>query len=200
MGSLDDMGSTTNQAEKETQDSSPNLPVNKKTNQIASLIWALLAVGDLKNGRVLMDRHPTLCQSRPEIAETMCRILHVVLHDVEASLRPLSTFTRKQVPPLENFSPCVSTFNMNSCPIFDTVTMGKTAAPPTYTFFYHQWKAGLPRPSNMATVVKVLRPLLSYIGTYLYRDVLLVGKLIRIGRRHIQEVTTIHSIITDFFF
>ena len=67
--------------------------------------------------------------------------------------------------------------------------MGKKLYPPRSTFFYPEWSKGLPKCDDYENLLKVLKVLLMYVGAHLNRDVVLVGKIIRLGRTHVEKVS-----------
>ena len=188
MGSLDDASSTATMLEQGKNTDEESLPKTQK----AGLVCAIAALGDIKHLRIMLDRLPSLSKVHPDIADHICRILHVVVEDLDKPLRPFANLERKAPPSVHEFPPPVSSFNARLTPVFERITTGKKHYPSPYKFFYDNWRDQSPRPSNFAGLLKVLRALLPYIGAHLYRDVLLTGKLIRLGRKHIKEVLAIY--------
>ncbi|KAJ3348195.1 THO complex subunit 2 [Kappamyces sp. JEL0680] len=161
--------------------------IEKSNNQRAEITRTLAALGDLKNVRVLLERNPLLSQIYPEIADNMSRILHVVLQKVEKPLRPLWSHPKTPTPDPSTVGLPIASQTVRQTALFDQVYHGKKFTLQQYSFFYDKWRDHIPQPATYAGVSKVLRSLLVYIGPHLYRDVLLVGKLIRIGKHHRQE-------------
>jgi THO complex subunit 2 len=146
----------------------------------------LAAVGDLKSVRIMLDRIPQLSQMYPEISDGICRLLHIVLENVETSLRPLSAYKSTACPSSSEFRPPIPSYSTKLNPNTDRVYHGKKFYYPQFKFFYDRYKDQVPQPTSIAGAIKVLRSLLPCVGPHLYRDVLLVGKLIRIGKHHIS--------------
>lgn len=120
-----------------------------------------------------------------DIADNLCRIMHVVIEKVEIPLRPTYGFVSTRIlPTLDNYIPSVPSFNAQLCPIDEEVTCGRKFTPPPYRFFYHLWKSSIPSPSELSNVLKVLKSLLIYVGPHLHRDVVLLGKLIRVAKHN----------------
>ena len=184
MGSLDE-GSTGLVVEEEEK--TEDIMVAK--SQKAGLLKAISALGDIKHTRIMLNRVPTLSKTHADIADNICRILHVAMEDLDKPLRPFANISRKDPPSIHEFPPPVSSFNSKLTPNFERINTGKKHYPPQYKFFYDNWRDQAPRPTNFAGLLKVLRALLPYVGAHLYRDVLLTGKLIRLGRNQIREVS-----------
>ncbi|KAJ3196805.1 THO complex subunit 2 [Irineochytrium annulatum] len=157
----------------------------KRSNQKAMLAAHLIAIGDLSHGRMILDRLPKLCNMYPEIAENMCRLMHVIVEPVYKTIRPTSLFVTK--PMAQRDSVAVNTLNPKLSQIFEKTLVGKKAYPAKYKFFYDPWKEGLPVYTDIDSLLKAIRALLPYVGAHLSKDSVLLSKISRIGRAHISN-------------
>jgi THO complex subunit 2 len=174
-------------AETTTKEDEP-VPSGNPFNQKAGLVHALAAIGDLKSARIVLDRVPQLSQMHPSIADAFSRIIHVVIEKVEQPLRPLAGFEfTKKTANVDDFMPPIPTLNLTTSPLDLRVSVGRKSYPPSQQFFYLDWKNDIPTPPNCAGVIKVIKSLLVYVAPHLYRDVRLIGKIIRIGKFHLLE-------------
>ncbi|KAL5032135.1 hypothetical protein BDV3_000726 [Batrachochytrium dendrobatidis] len=170
-------------------------PTNSRLpDQKSALAAALIAIGDLTSARKILDRLPHLATIYLDIPENMCRVLQVVVEDIDCNLRPLhsSRITRKQVPSLDKFPPPVNTLLPKLQSVFDTVHVGRKMQPPRQQFFYQLWKDGIPRAFDYPSAFRVIKTLLVYVGPNLHLNHTLLSKIIRIGRAHIE-----HSKMSD---
>ncbi|KAI8615774.1 transcription factor/nuclear export subunit protein 2-domain-containing protein [Chytriomyces sp. MP71] len=159
-------------------------PKASKTNQKGVLASYLLAIGAISLARQIMDRHPTLIHMHPDIGDYMCRLLHVVIEPVYANLRPARGREHPTVPATQ--SPPMNTLNHKLAQQMERARVGRRGVLhyPKLSFFYEGWREGLPACTDYDAVVRVLRVLLSFVSVSL--DVVLVSKLCRIGKAHLQ--------------
>jgi THO complex subunit 2 len=163
--------------------SAPEPKPVRRINQKALLAVHLIAIGDLTHARMILDRLPLLSQMFGEIGENMCRLLQVIVNPVYQTVNPSKDFIRKPVP-LKDFVP-INTLSPKLCQIFEKPLVGRRVTPPRYKFFYDLWKDNLPVCNDFDSLLKVIRAVLPYIGPFLSRDPILVGKLCRIGAAHV---------------
>ena len=185
---MDDTADTKKPGESSNQKEDSSIPQGNPFNQKAGLVYSLAAIGDLKNARTILDRIPQLAQMHPSIADAFSRIIHVVIENVEMPLRPLAGLVfSKEGGGVDHFMPAIPSLNLATCAIDQKVFVGRKTYPPAQQFFYSGWKNDIPVPTNCAGVIKVVKSLLVYVGPHLYRDVRLIGKLIRVGKYHLAE-------------
>lgn len=156
------------------------------TNQKAGLTLSLLSIGALNKARPILLVYPKLPLMYPDIAESMCRLLDVIIEPVYSPLRSFPLTSKKN---LEDYPPAIPTLNTKLCRDEARVILGKKVNPPKLQFFYDKWKEGLPLCTDFTSCVKTLRMLLAHVGPHLCRDVKLVWKIIRIGIAHLKQVS-----------
>ncbi len=150
---------------------------------------SLVAIGALKQARVLLLRLPRLPEIYPDIAEHMCKLLHVIIEPVYAPLSPTKNFPAptKTMEDEADLYPSMPQFKHSKV---DGVMRGRKSAHPKYAFFYHLWRdKGLPSCTDLNQALNLLKKLLIFVGPNLHRDVKLMWKIIRIGVTHLTEVT-----------
>jgi THO complex subunit 2 N-terminus len=160
-------------------------------------VQALAAIGDWKSARMIIDRFanikPTqdgpqpflLSEVYPGIADNIGRLVHVAIENVETPLRPLAGLKRKAETDIDNFSPPINSIDPVLFP--EHVLTGRKLYPPRYKYFFDGWKDMITAYADFSKTLRYLKLVLRDIGPHLYRDVSLVGKLIRIGREHIKS-------------
>ncbi|KAJ3129193.1 THO complex subunit 2 [Nowakowskiella sp. JEL0407] len=181
--------------EKIVEDSSskPAKPATstKKINQKCALARCLMGIGARPQATRILSRLPFLVSLDPEIAEFMCRALHIVVEPLYSNIR-----IPQIVPPTDSIingakeTPAipVNTLNHKFCPVFERVQCGSRRKHfPKVKFFYQPWKDGLPVINDANELLRYLKQTLPLIGPHLHRDVVLMAKLIRVGRSHIES-------------
>ncbi|KAI8901013.1 transcription factor/nuclear export subunit protein 2-domain-containing protein [Globomyces pollinis-pini] len=166
----------------------PRAPPPKQSDQKSGLVQALIALGDLNYSMKIIDMHPQLAPMNTDIGLNICRLLNVMLEAVDSPLRPLAKLNRKPTPSVDEFSPAVSTLNLRLCKLHDSyVTTGRKYYPAQFRFFYELWKDEVPVAESFLKALGYLKKYLPYVGHHLYGDVLLLGKIIRIGKHHVTQ-------------
>ncbi|KAJ1564963.1 THO complex subunit 2, partial [Nowakowskiella sp. JEL0078] len=152
-----------------------------------------MAIGSRLHASKIINRLPYLISLDPEISDHMCRMLHVMLEPIYSIIRPLAGLTpnttRSFAAASEVLAPPSNTLNHKFCQIFERVAIGgKRLHYPKWKFFYEPWKDELPEIRDCDALLKQLRQSLLFVGPHLHRDIVLLVKLIRIGRSHLNEV------------
>lgn len=132
-----------------------------------------------------MDCCPQLIEMHPEIGRNYCRLLHIIIEEVDSKLRPLSNLKRKTPLAFNEFAPPMTSINSLISSLFDSVTTGRKHYPPSFKFFFEDWNSNVPKAQNVNEIIVILKKILPYVGTNLSTDLLLFGKLIRIGQNHV---------------
>ncbi|KAG0214662.1 THO complex subunit 2 [Mortierella sp. GBA30] len=144
----------------------PDLPL---PNQKVGVVKALLAIGDLENAMFILARFPNLTASHPEIADLLCRLIHVMIEDVYT---PFSPTVRHPVPSKEREVEAAHVLSPNLPQ--DTSTQWSE-------YFYPGWKDDLVRCETVQDMIEHVIPLLAIVSVRIHRDTNLVTKLCRIG-------------------
>ncbi|KAJ3173709.1 THO complex subunit 2 [Geranomyces variabilis] len=159
--------------------------IQREINQKAEIAAALIAIGDFKNGFVILERLPKLVHLHPEIADNICRFLRIIIADWDP--KPAAAATRLPRHAPEDYRPGANTISVRLAPVFDRVNVGRRESSPKYKFFYHEWTAEKPTVRNVAELCTRIRMYLVHVGRHLHRDPILVAQLIRIGALHVSE-------------
>lgn len=141
---------------------------------------------------MILDAYPTLPRLYIDIADLMCRVMHILVEPLYAPLRP---FTPSWTVSSANNSVGMSTmevvanttvyktFNWRNTPYFGTWTRRASRKNEgTYQFFYHLWKKDLEVFSctSIQEVWTKIKPWMDTVGSRVSRDAILVTKLVRI--------------------
>jgi THO complex subunit 2 len=185
MGSLGDDSVAPNAAANEIKVEKPEEPV-QKSNQKALLCSSLFALGEFEFGFRILDQYPQFINMFPDIARNICRLLHIVVDRVHQRLIP-NLGGDRQTPSSDAVSPPTPSLNLSQCPIFDSIGLANNSSSSQYTFFCADWKTNIPQPKDLDQLLILLKAWLAYIGPYLDMDILLFGKLIRIGTYHVSS-------------
>lgn len=162
-------------------------PAKPMPVQKAGLLKAMLAIGDLQHSIFLLSRFYWISGPHPEVADLLCRLLHVSIEPAYSELRP-----SKKLPTDISCRLSISKARPHP-PLLPEQTVTLTAEailPPStlstrYEYFYLSWKDQVPICASLDHVLETLTPLLKFIGLRIHRDVLLVTKLCRIGVAHV---------------
>ncbi|RKO91960.1 transcription factor/nuclear export subunit protein 2-domain-containing protein, partial [Blyttiomyces helicus] len=158
------------------------------SNQKAELAAALLAIGDIPHARFILDRLPTLSRMHPDIAINFCRLLQVMVDPLYRLVHPLAKAKKRVTQKLEECRAPSNTITTRSCLVFEHPHVGRSQLhAPRYRFFYGPWKDALTTVTDTAYLTKVLRVNLSFVGPHLYRDPILLGRIIAIGRAELEK-------------
>ena len=161
-------------------------PVIKlKENQKAHLVSALIGLGVIQKAQRILNRLPQLVEIHSDIAENVCKCLHVILDPIYSTIRPsietLPVPSRDTFPEAQPINKHVlfqnQVFNARDGLFYSKVK-----------FFCDEWSDGLPSANTLDSAFLNIKLLLSYVGTYLFKDLFLFNKIIRIGRAHVLAV------------
>ncbi|KAK3812693.1 MAG: transcription factor/nuclear export subunit protein 2-domain-containing protein, partial [Linnemannia elongata] len=151
-------------------------------NQKVGITNALLAIGDVENALLILANFPRLTASYPEMADLICRIIHVMIQGVYDQFSP-----SKRHPELVQDKGITSRYP--TVPKGREITTIRILSPRIplststhrYEFFYTKWADGLFRCDSIEDIVEFVHPLLTVVGVRIHRDTVLVTKLCRIG-------------------
>ncbi|KAF8936987.1 THO complex subunit 2 [Haplosporangium gracile] len=158
-------------------------------NQKVGITNALLAIGDVENALLVLANFPRLTASYPEMADLICRLIHVMIQGVYDQFSP-----SKRHPELVRDKDVTSRY--------PTVLKGReivtvrilsprlplSTSTQRYEFFYTNWADGLVRCDSIEDIVEFVSPLLAVVGVRIHRDTVLVTKLCRIGAGALDQL------------
>lgn len=157
----------------------PELPM---PNQKVGVVSALLAIGDVNHAMFFLARFPRLTASHPEVADLICRLIHVMIQDVYSLFSPCSR--QPQLAKRHNFAyryPIASADQDITTTRVLSPQLPAFTATQRYEYFYPNWKDELVHCYTAEDLVKYVYPLLTVVGVRIHRDTTLVAKLCRIG-------------------
>jgi THO complex subunit 2 len=165
------------------------VPPKVEHSQKAGLVEAFMALGDLRNAKKILDRFSTngvnITDVYPAISDNLCRLMHVAISEIEIPLRPLCEYskTKPQVN-FDHLSPLINCLDPSFCVPPGISFRGRKK------FFYDAWDSQITAYKDINDCVKFVKYYLRDIGPHLFRDVSLIGKLIRIAQFHIKNYDT----------
>ncbi|KAI8812587.1 transcription factor/nuclear export subunit protein 2-domain-containing protein, partial [Cladochytrium replicatum] len=171
--------------------SPPKSGISLKKNQKAGLVNALIQIGAIGHAKKILDRLPQIAQMYPDIPRHICRLIHEVIEPLYKVHRPASTTLNvKPAPRREDYAPPLNVIDHDWIQPYQKVYVGRKLHPTRYTFFYDRWKESLPTNiTDMGLLLRYLKGLLLHVGPNLHLDISLLGKLIRLGRAHLKDVS-----------
>jgi THO complex subunit 2 len=150
-------------------------------NQKVGIVKALLSLGDLEHALLILSRYPRLTASYPELADLLCRLIHVMIEDVYAPFSPSThhsqlsrskDFAYRYPPPSKTEVSIVRTLTPN---------LPLATSSQRFEYFYADWKQDLVRCQTALDIIEFVKPILTLVGVRIHRDTVLVAKLCRIG-------------------
>ncbi|KAK9763193.1 THO2 plays a role in transcriptional elongation, variant 2, partial [Basidiobolus ranarum] len=162
-------------------------------NHKAGLTAALLAIGDLQHASFFLYKFPNMSATQPDVADNLCRIMHVMIEDVYRMYSPNRRLTHPialKFRPKYRHSSSGNDRPVNpiKIPLISTKLPANTRHT-TYEFYYPQWSANILRCVRLDEVHKTLNSLLKFTGVRISRDLILVGKLCRLGKAVMKELS-----------
>ncbi|ORX92450.1 hypothetical protein K493DRAFT_303320 [Basidiobolus meristosporus CBS 931.73] len=166
-------------------------PPRPLPNHKAGLTAALLALGDLQHASFFLYKFPNMSATQPDVADNLCRIMHVMIEDVYRAYSPNRRLTHpialKFRPKYRHSSSGNDKYGSPTrVPLISTKLPASTRHT-SFEFYYPHWNENIVRCSNLEDVHKTLNPLLRFTGVRISRDLILVGKLCRLGKAVMKE-------------
>ncbi|KAG9071266.1 THO complex subunit 2 [Linnemannia hyalina] len=151
-------------------------------NQKVGITNALLAIGDVENALLVLANFPRLTASYPEMADLICRIIHVMIQGVYDQFSPSKRHPELvQDKGITNRYPTVPKGREITTLRILSPRIPLSTSTQRYEFFYTKWADGLLRCDSIEDIVEFVHPLLTVVGVRIHRDTVLVTKLCRIG-------------------
>jgi hypothetical protein len=158
-------------------------------NQKVGIVSALLAIGDVDHAMFFLARFPKLTASHPQVADLICRLVHVMVQDVYSLFSPCSR--QPQLAKRHDFAyryPVVSGDQEITTTRILNPQLPASTATRRYEYFYLDWKDDLVHCHTADDVVEFVYPLLTVVGVRIHRDTTLVAKLCRIGAGTLNQL------------
>ncbi|KAF9123599.1 THO complex subunit 2 [Mortierella sp. 14UC] len=158
-------------------------------NQKVGITNALLAIGDVENALLILVNFPRLTASYPEMADLICRLIHVMIQGVYDPSSP-----SRRHPELIQDNGAASRYPV--VPKGREITTVRILSPrlplststQRFEFFYTKWADDLVRCETVEDIIEFVSPLLAVIGVRIHRDTVLVTKLCRIGAGTLDQL------------
>jgi THO complex subunit 2 len=182
--SKSDTGRSTPAKTDDATDKKPDLP--EPIDQKFSLVRSLLTIGALPEAFFILGKHPWLLEVYPELNDLILRLAHHSLSKVYEASKPTSverpSASRKGSGfrgPLRpsDFVPR-RTLRWAKPDQRDSMEAGVD-----YRFYWEDWIDNVPVCQDVGDVMKLCNTLLAYVGPECGKDVVLLTKIVRIGKK-----------------
>ncbi|KAF9903789.1 THO complex subunit 2 [Linnemannia zychae] len=173
-------------AEVGTENLVEDLPL---PNQKVGITNALLAIGDVENALLILSNFPRLTASYPEMADLICRLIHIMIQGVYDPFSP----SRRHSELIQDKG---VTSRYPVVPKGREVTVVRILSPrlplatstQRFEFFFTKWADDLVRCETVEDIIEFVSPLLTVVGVRIHRDTMLVTKLCRIGAGTLDQL------------
>ncbi|KAI8940700.1 hypothetical protein NX059_001968 [Plenodomus lindquistii] len=159
------------------------------TDQKFQLVQSLLCIGALPEALFILGRHPWLLEVYPELLDLIFRLAHYSLNKVYDDARPAST---------ENAEPVTKgaglRTNLRPSDYIPRRTL-RWAKPDQrdagdgidYKFYWEEWVDNVPVCQEVDDVIKLCNTFLGLVGPECGKDVVLLTKIVRIGKKNLAD-------------
>lgn len=167
-------------------------------NQKVQLLKALLAVGAIWPSLFLLSKFPFLPGPDPEIADLIHRIINHCITPLYEEIRPFkrqgNISTPLNLPSSINKTTTLVPPKQKSHRRVLTPLKTPTEAGVTHRFFYDDWTSELKPISTIEDLQELSAAFLRFSGPRLYRDLILLVKLCRIGVNSLQATKNVEKV------
>ncbi|CBY00875.1 hypothetical protein LEMA_P020050.1 [Plenodomus lingam JN3] len=158
-------------------------------DQKFQLLQSLLCIGALPEALFILGRHPWLLEVHPELLDLIFRLAHHSLSKIYEDAKPESG---------ESTDPVTKGTGLRTTPRPSDYTPRRTlrwAKPDQrdagdgidYKFYWEDWMDNVPVCQEVGDVFKLCNTLLGLVGPECGKDVVLLAKIVRIGKRSLAE-------------
>jgi THO complex subunit 2 len=186
--SKSDTGRSTPAKTDDTADKKTDLP--EPDDQKFSLLRSLLTIGALPEAMFILGRHPWLLEVYPELNDLILRLAHHSLSKVYEAAHPtpvdLPSVSRKGAgvrgPPRPSDFVPRRILRWAKPDQRDAHDAGID-----YRFYWEDWADNVPVCQEVDDVVKLCNTLLALVGPECGKDVMLLTKIVRIGKKSLSD-------------
>jgi THO complex subunit 2 len=186
--SKSDTGRSTPAKTEDATDKKQDLP--EPIDQKFSLLRSLLTIGALPEAFFILGKHPWLLEVYPELIDLILRIAHHSLGKVYEASKPTSveqpSVSKKgsgvRGPPRPSDYVPRRTLRWAKPDQKDSTEAGVD-----YRFYWEDWVDNVPVCQEVDDVVKLCNTLLAFVGPECGKDVVLLTKIVRIGKKSLAD-------------
>ncbi|KAL6706699.1 THO2 plays a role in transcriptional elongation [Coniothyrium glycines] len=163
--------------------------LEEPADQKAQLLKALLTIGALPESLFILGRHPWLLEVYPELIELISRLAHHSISKIYESAKPLAT---TQVDPTYKGAGLRTPMRPSDFVPRKTLRWGKPdqrhgGDGSDYKFYWEDWSDNVPVCQEVDDVIKLCNTLLGLVGPECGQDIILLTKIIRIGKKSLAD-------------
>lgn len=159
------------------------------TDQKFQLLQSLLTIGALPEALFILGRHPWMLETYPELLELIFRLAHHSISKVYDAAKPASS---DNTEPVTKGAGLRTT--MRPCDFLPRRTL-RWAKPDLrdagdgidYKFYWEDWVDNVPVCQEVDDVIKLCSTFLGLVGPECGRDVVLLTKIVRIGKKSLAD-------------
>ncbi|KAH9872878.1 hypothetical protein J1614_005272, partial [Plenodomus biglobosus] len=159
------------------------------TDQKFQLLQSLLCIGALPEALFILGRHPWLLDVYPELLDLIFRLAHHSLNKIYEDAKPVSG---------ENTEPDTKgaglRTNLRSSDYIPRRTLRWAKADQRdagdgidYKFYWEDWMDNVPVCQEVGDVIKLCNTFLGLVGPECGKDVVLLTKIVRIGKKSLED-------------
>ena len=175
--------STPAKSEEDVRKSNLPEPVDQKV----ALLRNLLLIGAIPEALFILGRFPWLLDVYPDLHPYIFRLAHHSLHKVYESSRPVPLDKVPSGPKGASALPNASNFPPRRTLRWPKLEQKDAGDGTDYRFYWDDWMDNVPVCQSIDDVFLLCSSLLSLVGPECGRDILLMTKLARIGKKSVTE-------------
>ncbi|KAH7390562.1 transcription factor/nuclear export subunit protein 2-domain-containing protein [Pyrenochaeta sp. MPI-SDFR-AT-0127] len=175
----------------EASDKKKALP--EPADQKFQLLKSLLCIGALPEALFILGRHPWMLEAYPELLKLIFRLAHHSLSKVYETARPTSA---EQIPILTKGAGLRTAPRPSDYIPRRTLRWAKPDERDAgdgidYKFYWEDWVDNVPICQEVDDVIKLCSSLLGLVGPECGQDIILLTKIVRIGKKSLVDDTSI---------
>jgi THO complex subunit 2 len=168
-------------AKSDEESKASNLP--EPVDQKVALLRSLLCIGAIPEALFILGRYPWLLDVYPDLHAYIFRLAHHSIHKVYESSRPVPLDKVPSVPKGSNSWDYIPRRTLRWAKL-DQKDAGDGI---DYRFYWEDWMDNVPVCQSVDDVFLLCSSLLSFVGPECGRDILLITKLARIGKKSVSD-------------
>lgn len=167
-------------------------PLEEPADQKFQLLKSLLTIGALPESLFILGRHPWLLEVYPELVELISRLAHHSLSKMYEAARPISS---EHVAPVTKGAGLRTPSRPSDYIPRKTLRWGKPdqrhgGDGNDYKFYWEDWSDNVPVCQEVDDVIKLCNTLLGLVGPECGQDIILLTKIVRIGKKSLVDDTS----------
>jgi len=167
----------------------PKDALPEPTDQKYQLLQSLLCIGALPEALFILGRHPWLLEVYPELLDLIFRIAHHSLNKIYDTAKPMSTTNTDPIAKgtglRTNLRP--SDYIPRRALRWAKSDQRDAGDGADYKFYWEDWVDNVPMCQEVDDVIKLCNTFLGLVGPECGKDVVLLTKIVRIGKKSLVD-------------